>query len=521
MGPHGRTSRRKADDGCPLRAACYVRMSTEHQRYSIENQLEALQAYAAERGMEIVRTYRDAGKSGLTIAGRPGLRDLIADISSATADFEVVLVYDVSRWGRFQDVGESTHYEFLCRRAGVGVRYCAEGFENDGSIGSEIQKVVKQTMSAEYSRELSVKVFRGQANLIRHGFRQGGEAGYGLRRILIDGDGVPKGELQRGERKSIQTDRVILSAGPQGEVGVIRWIYESFVAGRMPEREIAAKLNERGVATDLGRAWTRGTVHQVLTNAKYVGDNVWNKGSSKLGGKRVSNPPELWVTARDAFPATVPRELFERAREIVNARARRLSDDEMLDALRSILARKGYLSGLVIDEQEGCPSSSTYASRFGSLVQSYTLIGYDPGRDYAYVEENRRLRERHPDVVAAAVDEIRQGGGRVEPLQAGLLSVNGELAVSLVLCRHFETPAGASRWIVRLDTLLCPDLTIAVRMDAGNREARDYYVFPFADMRSDCLRLSETNEAGLETYRAESLGFLGRIAARTPIREVA
>lgn len=521
MGLPGKMARKEVYAEHPTRVACYVRMSTEHQRYSTENQLEALKAYAVERGMEIVRTYQDAGKSGLTIARRPGLRDLIANVSSGTADFELVLVYDVSRWGRFQDVGESTHYEFLCRRAGVGVRYCAEGFENDGSIGSEIQKVVKQSMAAEYSRELSVKVFRGQANLIRHGFRQGGGAGYGLRRLLVDGDGVPKSELRRGERKSIQTDRVVLSAGPQAEVGVVLWIYEAFVAQGMPESVIADKLNARGVVTDLGRLWTRGTVHQVLTNAKYVGDNVWNRGASKLGGKRVPNPPELWVTARDAFPATVPRELFERAREIVDARARRLSDDEMLDALRSVLVRHGYLSGLIIDEQEGCPSSSAYTSRFGSLVQSYTLIGYDPGRDYAYVEENRRLRERHPAVVAAAMDEIRHGGGRVEPLQAGLLSVNGELAVSLVLCRHFETPSGSSRWIVRFDTLLCPDLTVAVRMDAANREARDYYVFPFADMRSDRLRLSETNEASLETYRVESLGFLGHIAARTPIREVA
>ena len=49
----------------PERAAEYVRMSTEHQRYSTENQSEAIREYAAHRDIEIVRTYADDGKSGV------------------------------------------------------------------------------------------------------------------------------------------------------------------------------------------------------------------------------------------------------------------------------------------------------------------------------------------------------------------------------------------------------------------------------------------------------------------------
>jgi hypothetical protein len=66
-------------------------------------------------------------------------------------------------------------------------------------------------MAGEYSRELSVKVFAGQCRLIEHGFRQGGPAGFGLRRLLIDEGRNPKGELGRGDRKSLQTDRVVLT----------------------------------------------------------------------------------------------------------------------------------------------------------------------------------------------------------------------------------------------------------------------------------------------------------------------
>jgi DNA invertase Pin-like site-specific DNA recombinase len=164
------------------RAAEYVRMSTEHQKYSTENQTEAIQQYAARRGLTIVRTYADAGKSGLRLDGRDALKKLIADVQDGTADFTSILVYDVSRWGRFQDADESAYYEYICKRAGISVQYCAEQFENDGSPVSTIVKGVKRAMAGEYSRELSVKVFAGQCRLIELGYRQGGPPGFGLRR---------------------------------------------------------------------------------------------------------------------------------------------------------------------------------------------------------------------------------------------------------------------------------------------------------------------------------------------------
>ena len=194
------------------RAAQYVRMSTDHQKYSTENQAEAIQQYAAQRNIEIVRTYADEGKSGLRLDGRDALKQLIEDVQDRRVDFTTILVYDISRWGRFQDADESAYYEYICKRAGISVQYCAEQFENDGSPVSTIVKGVKRAMAGEYSRELSVKVFAGQCRLIELGFRQGGAAGYGLRRSLIDHAGTAKGELTRGEHKSIQTDRVVLVA---------------------------------------------------------------------------------------------------------------------------------------------------------------------------------------------------------------------------------------------------------------------------------------------------------------------
>ena len=89
------------------------------------------------------------------------------------AGFKSILVYDVSRWGRFQDADESAYYEYICRQAGVSVHYCAEQFENDGSPMSTVMKTMKRTMAGEYSRELSTKVFQGACRLIQLGFQAG------------------------------------------------------------------------------------------------------------------------------------------------------------------------------------------------------------------------------------------------------------------------------------------------------------------------------------------------------------
>ena len=155
-------------------------MSTEHQQYSTQNQRDAIRNYADARGIEIIRTYADEGKSGLRIHGRAALQQLLGDVAAGQTDFSVILVYDVSRWGRFQDADESAYYEYLCRRAGIQVPYCAEQFENDGTPVATIVKGVKRAMAAEYSRELSDKVAAGKRRLAAMGYRQGGSAGFGL-----------------------------------------------------------------------------------------------------------------------------------------------------------------------------------------------------------------------------------------------------------------------------------------------------------------------------------------------------
>ncbi len=505
-----------------IRAAEYVRMSTDHQRYSTENQAAAIRAFAAQRGLEIVRTYADAGKSGLRLEGRDALQRLIEVVTSGQADFEAILVYDVSRWGRFQDADESAYYEYICRRAGIAVHYCAEPFENDGGPIATIVKSVKRAMAGENSRELSSKVFAGQCRLIEKGFRQGGPAGFGLRRLLVDQNGAPKATLGRGEHKSLQTDRVVLISGPDDEVALVRSVYHAFVQEGRSEAQIADDLNARGIPTDLGRPWTRGTVHQLLINEKYIGSNVWNRISFKLKRKRVRNDPSTWIRAPGSFPALVDRDLFDAANAIIAARSARLSDDEMLAALRALLEHQGALSGLIIDEAEDLPSSSAYRHRFGSLLRTYQLVGFRPRRDYRYIEINRALRQLHPEVVDTVLTGLRAAGGSAtRDAATDLIAVNGEFTLSLIIARCARTPAGSLRWRVRFDTGLAPDISVVVRMDALNRAPLDYFLFPLIDIGTARLRLTEENGLALDGYRFDSLDPLYALAARSRLREAA
>ena len=141
-----------------------------------------------------------------------------------------------------------------------------------------------------------------------------------------------------GEQKSIQTDRVVLVAGPDEEVEIVRRIYQEFVTEGKLESEIAAGLNAQGILTDYGRAWNRGTVHQVLTNEKYIGNNVYHRTSCKLKKKHVNNPPSKWVRANGAYRGHHrTRIILARRRKSFWPAAENITNEEMLEHLRAVL----------------------------------------------------------------------------------------------------------------------------------------------------------------------------------------
>jgi hypothetical protein len=340
--------------------------------------------------------------------------------------------------------------------------------------------------------------------------------------MLIDQAGNHKGTLKVGEQKSLQTDRVVLVPGPAEEQEIVREIYSAFLDQGKTEREIADDLNARKILTDLERPWSRGTVHQVLTNEKYIGNNLYHRTSFKLKRKHVVNPPEMWIRNDGAFPGIVDPAQFAKVQETIFARSKRFTNEEMLQSLKQLLSRHGRISGLLIDEQDGLPSSAAFRHRFGSLVRAYRLVGYTPRIDYSFLEINRFLRRKHPEVVQDVISRLSRMGIAVERDPATeLLILDHELTVSLVLARSLKTGTGAARWLLRFEESLRPDLTIAVRMDETNQAIKDYYLLPALDRSVPNLRLTESNHALLDSYRFDDLEFFFQMAERIPVEAVA
>ncbi|HEM7910919.1 TPA: recombinase family protein [Citrobacter koseri] len=510
------------DKNHKVRVAQYLRMSTDHQQYSLHNQSDYIKDYAEKNNMEIAYTYDDAGKSGVSIIGRHSLQQLLSDVEQKKIDIQAVLFYDVSRFGRFQNSDEAAYYSFLFERNGVDLIYCSEPIPTkDFPLESSVILNIKRSSAAYHSRNLSEKVFIGQVNLIKLGYHQGGMAGYGLRRLLVDENGIAKEILGFRKRKSIQTDRVILIPGPKNEIKIVNSIYDLFIDDNMPEFIIAERLNEQNIPAENGTLWTRAKIHQILTNEKNIGNNIYNKTSSKLKSRLVKNPKNEWVRCDKAYKPIISKKKYNKAQEIIQLRSVHLTNEELLEKLKQKLESNGKLSGFIIDEDDTGPSSSVYRTRFGGLLRAYTLIGYKPEHDYSYIQINEALRSFYSGIIEDFKGEILKSNCYIDEYKySPMLYINDELLISVLITKCTPMKSGKLRWKVRFDNSQKADITIVIRMDSQNISPLDFYIIPKIENEYSKMCMTETNNIRLDLYRFDNLDKLLQIITRMKVREL-
>jgi DNA invertase Pin-like site-specific DNA recombinase len=460
-------------------AAQYVRMSTEDQQYSMTNQSLRIQEYADKHGFDIVKTYRDPGKSGLIIKHRDGLSALLKDVVNGTAEFKAILVYDVSRWGRFQNPDEAAHYEFLCAESGIPLHYCAEQFSNDGTASSAIVKALKRSMAAEFSRELGEKVVRGKTLLAKMGFWLGGPPGYGYRRCMVSVDGKLRRVLKDGEQKSLKTERITLVLGPREELRVVRMIFSMAGRGRNCT-EIVRELSGKDILFK-GRPWNDVTILNILTNPKYTGCAVWNRYTLRLHTTRRQIDPQRWITKPCAFPAIVDQQTFDRAQATLQKmRDSRWPDEKILKRIRRLLQTKGRLSEGLLLKARGMPSPATIHKHFGTFRQLYERLGYDLDARYVFrsdqLQRSKNLRKSlvgelkrlFPDHVSVA---LSRNGGRA------ILRIDDAFMVSIVFCRPETTQKGRC-WAMKPNPAECDYITLLCFLNRKHDCVLQYHVAP-------------------------------------------
>jgi DNA invertase Pin-like site-specific DNA recombinase len=476
--------------------AQYLRMSTEHQQYSLDNQRIAIRGYAEAHGFCVVQTYTDGAKSGVVLKRRSGLRQLLQDVMGGKPEYKAILVYDVSRWGRFQDADESAHYEFLCKSAGIPVHYCAETFVNDGTLPNMLTKALKRMMAGEYSRELGVKTLDGLKRLALLGFKQGGSAGYGLNRMLVSAERKPKVHLATGEYKSIATDRVILVPGPIEEVECVRTIYRMFVEEKRTVNGIARELNRTKTRYTGNSKWNYIAVHTILSHAKYAGCNVYGRTSQRLGTALVRTPEKEWIRTPGAFTPLVDWKTFQEAQQLLLGRTINKSDEQLLVALRSLLAREGRLSARLIKGASETPSPSAYRGRFGSVRRAYELIGYSGPDCFGSIDLRRRIQALRDEFLCTLqatfpteVSIERQGGRWRSQLRR-----EDGLTISVLICRSIGTGRKGLIWQINPVAHEQQNVTLVALLDKSNSDVQEMYLFPNIERR----RRSHVNDVWLK-----------------------
>jgi DNA invertase Pin-like site-specific DNA recombinase len=460
----------------PIPAAQYLRMSTEHQQYSMINQAAAIRRYAEERGFSIVKTYSDPAKSGLGIRKRPGLRGLLADVVARRAEYSVVLVYDVSRWGRFQDNDESAFYEFICKQSGIPVRYCAESFDNDGSISSMIMKALKRGMAAEYSRELSVKVYEGQKRIAQLGFKNGGTPGYGMRRMMVASDGTHKHLLGPGECKSLATDRVSLVPGPTEEVECVREIFRLFTQNRWSGPRIANELNRRGIKGLNGHSWYYWDVYGILHRAMYAGWALYGRTAKKLYTPLVHIPSDRWVAVR-SIPPIIDQATFDAAQSrFVLKNASKMSNEELLETLKRLFAKEGNLSMASLKRSREVFSYQAYLKRFGGFKRIYELLGIPFNNRFRRPESTARIRAIFDNLITRLSvlqntrSVVERGYGRAQ------LKLKNGCIVSVTTCCCELSPYNKQRWSIKPTPEERKQPTLLALLDAHNEKIEFFYL---------------------------------------------
>lgn len=356
-------------------AAQYLRMSTDRQDVSLAFQAKAIAGWAEANGFEVVATFADEGISGVSIEKRQALKDLLRAVIGGGSGFAAVLVYDVSRWGRFQNPDQAAHYEFMCEEAGVSVEYCAEPFRNDGSALSGLIKHVKRTMAAEFSRETSVRMTKAKMVLRQRNYWTGGAPGFGFRRAIVDQDGVVVRICADGEKFSRAHCHTRLVHGPADEIAVVRRIYDRFLSPTATYRSIARELNEDLMPDRVEDRWTLNRVRNVLTNPKYCGMFQAGRTRHRLGGPVEAVDERFWVPGPDTCQAIVTPEVFGTVKAKIDRRKRRTTDDELIAELQRLAAAHGRLSEAIV-ANHACYGLEMFRDRFGGMQSAYRAAGY-------------------------------------------------------------------------------------------------------------------------------------------------
>lgn len=288
-----------------LRAACYIRVSTEDQtEYSPDAQRKALESYAEQHGMTIdpKHIYVDAGISGRKASARPAFMAMIAAAKRKPPPFDLILVHKLDRFARNRE--DSIVYKSMLRRqCGVRVVSVTERLEDD-RMGLILEAML-EAMAEYYSINLGEEVKKGMTEKAR------------------------RGELQTSPPFGYRAKENRLVPEP-AEAEVVQELYRRFLAGESI-LALTRWAGEQGVLSRRGNPLDGRGIRYILGNPVYTGKLRW--GSDEEGGA---------ILSEGVHPPLVDRTVHQSVQDLLAQNAARCGRHARPDG-----ARKHWLSGLV------------------------------------------------------------------------------------------------------------------------------------------------------------------------------
>ncbi len=479
-----------------FRAVAYYRHSAQdRQENSVAIQQEQVRHWAQENGVKIVHEFADRGKSGLTAEGRDGFNDMMENWVKARRDFDFVLCLDVSRWGRFQDIDLSATYSAECKQHGKQVIYTTLGKPKPNDQLYQVYVQFERFRAAQYSKELSDKVFRGCVHIAKQGYWAGGKPPYALQRLLLDENRNAVQTLAPGQRKSIQNQRVTLTPGDEVQVATVRRIFCEFTETLRSMHDIAASLNRDGIASPGGGTWDRSKIRRILLNELYVGTLVYNRTTQKLKTPTRHNPKDQWIKSSRAFDSLVEPSVFDSAQRLLMQAALRYTPEFMLEQLKRVLEEHEFFRPTFLRADPSSPAPSTYAKRFKSLDAAYQQV---------FRSALQQVREEVESQLRSLVEDVES--------YDDFLVLNRRFTV--LIQPSVPVPHGYTQyWYFRPDMRGVVDITLGVPVSGPQGpEILGYLALPRMLVERRGIRLFGSSESRIDMYGHRGLDMIFELA---------
>jgi site-specific DNA recombinase len=343
-----RSVARRRDDAADIDTLAYRRVSTGEQavewKTSLADQTRAMQQRAQALGRVLLEKYIFEDRfSGEEAESRKGFMELIAFCRAhprPRSRVGYVLFLNDSRFGRFRDPDEAAYWRFELSKVGWQVRF-AENDDTENVTTRHVMRSVGSAQASEYLANLRNNAKRGTRGAASKGLWQN-EAPFGYRRCATAPGREPV-VLEIGQRKS-DDQQVRLTPGPEEEVRLLRWMFETYADGLQSLHKLAREMRLRAPRLK----WSKQNVGKMLANRAYLGEVIWGRRPHDKQERREQpvRPREDWVVKTGAHPPLITQELFDRVQERLLANKRRT---------RAMTAGGYPLSGLIRCTHCGMP----------------------------------------------------------------------------------------------------------------------------------------------------------------------